>query len=232
LYVDNILKFYENSFIIIVDNNSKHIADIIEIFKDYSNLVLLINETICKFEIGAYKVGIQYILDNQLLEKYDYYVFSQDTFILKNKYDFKNLEKEGIFASAFNHYQNRFVKNDYYNLTIYKILCDLNLQDKFDELSLCWCNSFILHKTKINEFLHIVKDIILKDRNDSMCSERYLSGILYLLNNNKIHSIEGDISSIQILTYDCWKVDLVNDLVPKRCFVKRVQQKTEKTADD
>jgi len=55
-YVDNIQKFYPESLCIIVDNNSTHIDDIINKLNTYNNVIILSNVSLCKFEIGAYKL--------------------------------------------------------------------------------------------------------------------------------------------------------------------------------
>ena len=87
-YVDNIQKFYPNACTIIVDNNSNNLEeDIIIQFKDYKNLVILINNSECKYELGSYKVGIQYMIEKNFYNL-DYCVFTQDSFVLKNYFDF------------------------------------------------------------------------------------------------------------------------------------------------
>ena len=45
-------------------------------------------------------------------------------------------------------------------------------------------------------------------------------------------SIDGGIETKEILKYDCWTVDLINDEIEGRFFVKRVQQKNETTDDN
>jgi hypothetical protein len=82
---------------------------------------------------------------------------------------------------------------------------------------------------KNNRFLNIVKDIIITTRYESECSERYLCGILYYLNNYILTSIDG-VSDTCFLNY-CLHVDLVNDKTSKY-FLKRLQQKNEFTLDD
>jgi hypothetical protein len=118
------------------------------------------------------------------------------------------------------------------NIKIGVILKKINLDNRIDELTLCWCSSFVLHKSKIIDFLNITKDIIITIRVHSCCAERYLSGIMYYLNNYVMTSIDGDIDSLDILKYNCWTVDLINDTILERCFVKKVQQKTENTPDE
>ena len=77
-----------------------------------------------------------------------------------------------------------------------------------------------------------MKDIVVTSRQTgSTQSERFLSNILYHLNNNKYISICGDIDTVSSLKYDCWKVDIESSNVDNY-FVKRVQQKNETTPDE
>lgn len=235
-YVNNIQKFYPNSFILIVDNNSEHIQDIIDIFKDYKNLKIIINNSICKFEIGAYKVGIKYIRKNKFLRKnFDYYVFSQDNFILKNKFDVKKeLYNKNIKACSINHgilKSKSMMKYIIWGIlenddTSKKILKRLNIYDRIKEFNITWCHSFILHKDKLKEFYDIVRDIVITSRQKgSIQSERYLSGILYYLNNYKSVSLCGNFINND---YDFLKIDIEKDS-SKSYFVKRSQDKNENT---
>jgi hypothetical protein len=81
-------------------------------------------------------------------------------------------------------------------------------------------------------YYNIVKDIVVTSRFDgSIQSERFLSNILYYLNNNKYISICGDIDTIGSLGYDCWTVDIENSQV-NNYFIKKVQQKNESTRDE
>ena len=225
-YIDNINNYYENSLILIIDNNSKYIDDIKILFNNYPNVLILINDTECKFEIGAYKLGINYIINNNLLENYDYYIFTQDTFILKNKYDFNILTENNTKACAIHVFYPP--KEQYENPIIMNILIKLNLQNRLDELSLCFANSFILNKSKISPFFEIIKDIVITNRFESECSERYLTGILYYLNDYIMTSIEGDISHS---IYDFYKIDFINDNFPDKNFLKLMQQKNENSIE-
>lgn len=224
-YIENIQKFYENSLIILVDNNSKYLDDIKMQLKP--GVIVLVNDTECKFEIGAYKVGINYIISNNLLNDYDYYVFTQDNFIIKNKYDFDILDKNNTFAAALDIFKVGDIEF-YQNQIVMNILKSINLEKRVEELTLCWCNSFVLNKTKVIDYLNIIKDIVIVNRRESEASERYLSGILYYLNNHIMTSINNIIPREK---YDCWTVNLY-DSFPGIYFVKRVQQKNEKTIED
>jgi len=227
-YIDNINSFYNNSLIIIVDNNSKYLDDIKNLLSNYTNVLILVNNTECKYEIGAYKVGINYIINNNLLENYNYYIFTQDNFILKNKYDFNILTNNNTKACALNTYTQ--LKEYYYDPITLGILKKINMDHMIHCLTLCWCNSFVLHKTKMIDFLDMIKDIVINIRRESECSERYLSGMLFKLNDEVMTSIDGDIE-FHNLKYDCWTVNLLEDNIPERAFVKKVQQKNDHTID-
>ena len=221
-YVNNIQKFYKDSFVIIVDNNSTYIDDIKELLKDYNNIVIIDNETLCKFEIGAYKRGIQYMIDNDLLMKYEYVVFSQDNFVLKNKLEFSGLLKYDVRACSFvtrprhrEHYDKEEVKT---------MFSKTGVSLDTPTVDLCWCNSFILHRSNLIKFLEIVKDLVITVRLQSEYSERYLSAILYHLNNRCASSLYTHV------TYDCWTIDIINTRV-RHYFIKRLQQKNENTPD-
>ena len=201
-YVDNIKKFYPDSFILIVDNNSENLEDIKNILKNYENLEIIVNDSKSKFEIGAYKEGIKYIRKNTDLRKnYGYYIFSQDNFILKNKFDIKKeLTYKNIFACAVNHmYCNSKKENDKYFYNALKnekiskyILKKLNIYNEIKNFNLCWCSTFILHHSRIKKFHKIIKKIIIEKKQESIDGERYLSGLLYYLNNNKHNSLCGN----------------------------------------
>ena len=198
--------------------------------KDYKNLILLTNNDLCKFEIGAYKIGIKYLLNHNLINNYNYYFFTQDTFVIKNKYDVNNLLINNITASSIVCSKNNdFNYNMFERNTSQYILNLLNLKNDINAYGLCWCCSFVLHKSKINNFLDITDNIIITSRLQSSESERYLSSILYYLNNFKMTSLDGELTDV-INFYDCWTVDIFNN-TSSTFFIKRVQQKTENTID-
>ena len=194
-YVDNIRRYYEDSFIIIVDNNSEHIRDITF---DFDNVVILTNTSPQKFELGAYNLGIKYIIDNGLTEKYDYYTFTQETFMLCEKFDVDELanngvkacplvgSKQGSFASEFT---SEFVFG-FKETLIRDTISDLGLMNKTQELSFCFASSFILHKSKLHEFNKMTSNIIVLNKIHSQCCERFLAGIFYILNEGVNTALE------------------------------------------
>jgi len=228
-YVDNIQKYYKNSFTIIVDNNSKYIDDIKKKLENYKSLVILTNNTECKFEVGAYKVGIQYLIDENIINNYDYYVFTQDTFVLKKKYDFNELISKNVLACSIGTYDNSVWYGYMESEVSQHVLKKLNLQNSLDKLAFCWCCSIILHKSKVEEFLDITKDIVTVNRSQSESSERYLAAIIYHLNN--FWNYDG-IYNLYRIKYDFNSVDILNDDSMPECFVKRLQQKNEWTQDE
>lgn len=229
LYVERIDRFYPGSLIVVVDNQSDHLADIRESLRGCQNVAIVVNKSDCMFEIGAYKEGVRFLVDCKMLCKFDYIVFSQDTFVSNKAYDFASLKAQGVQAAAFNHLQGWCdMKTD---PIVQRVLSSLGLFSLYDGInfSLCWCNSFVLASTRVLDFYEIVKYERIYGRfAGSVQSERYLAGILYLLNGNRYASLCGDASTSEALGYDCWNVDIVkNDLV--HAFVKEVQQKREDT---
>jgi hypothetical protein len=224
-YVEQILNFYSNSLIVIIDNNSNYKEDVFKTLPENEKIILLDNDIECKFELGAYQVGLNYIIKNELINKYDYYIFSQDNFILKNKYEFNVLTKSGIKACPINSWTNDWEKMD----VCEPVLKNLNLFNRFNETKLCWCNSFILSKEKVENLHSYLKQIIITNRHQSEGSERYLGRILLELNDGiPTIDIDGDISVLKN-KYDCWNVDPKKEI--NSFFIKIVQQKNERTVD-
>jgi hypothetical protein len=231
-YVENIQNFYKNSLIIIVDNNSNNFEDILEKLKKYynKNLIILTNNTESKFEFGAYKVGINYILSNNILHNYDYYIFTQDSFILKHKYDFNNLIVNNVFAcpikTHINDTYNRH-NHDYQEGFVYDIVKKMNLENRTQELRICWANSFLLHKSKIIDFILIASDIVTKNKADACSCERFLSPILYKLNNYRNYTVDDIYSEEEI--DNLWVFNPITFIENKFCFVKKLTNKDENT---
>lgn len=107
IYIDNIQKFYENSFIIIVDNNSIYLKDIEIIFMNYKNIIIITNNSDKKFELGGHLFGLNWIIENNYTN-FDYYIFTQDTFYINSKYDFNKLKYLNIQACSIVEHQEHF----------------------------------------------------------------------------------------------------------------------------
>lgn len=229
-YVDNIQKIYENHLIIIVDNNSVYIQDIHKMFENYKNVIIITNNDECKFEIGAYNVGIKYLIANNLIENYHYYVFTQDNFVLKNKYDFNFLLENNIHACPIHNWLSfpDFERNAISSRETYcKLIKMLNLEDCTDALSLCWCLAFVLQKSKILDYFEITRDVVITTRSGSEEYERCLSLILYYLNNKVKCSLDGCVTQVN---YDYISGNIYDNNTT-RYFIKKLQQKTENTVD-
>jgi hypothetical protein len=228
-YVQTIEKLYENYLIIFVDNNSTHKEDIFVNLRKYKNVVLLENNIECKFEIGAYNVGLKYLMDNKLYMDYSYIVMTQDTFIIKNKVDFNELHKQNVLACPIVdcHGNLTNVHIGYYESFI-PILTQMNLNYDIEKSSFCWCNSFIISSEKIQTLYNFIKGIVITERWGSCVSERYLGRILWEINGKKKYDIDGDLYHVQNL-YDSRNVDVYTH--DSTFFVKKLQQKTEQTVD-
>lgn len=215
-YVTNIDNLYEQSCvsILIVDNNSENIEDIIELFKNNNNITIITNTSDSKFELGAYNFGIKYILENNLYNNYNYFIFTQDSFIIYNKYDFNSLILNDVYACPIVGSDPGFFSGDLYNCMgchdienkdIYflrDIVIQLGLKDLIPYLTFCLSNSFILKKNKLNDFFSLTNDIKIENKIQSESSERFLAGILYILNDRRNNSIETTlVNNIMHLLY-------------------------------
>ena len=232
-YVSNIQTYYENSLILIVDNNSTYIEDVYIRLKKYENknLVILTNNSPCKFELGAYKVGIQYIIDNNIVNNYEYFIFTQDSFILKNKYDFNTLKLNDVYATPI---MSPMGSTNLYNDECYRteivsqVLEMTNLTNNVDLLRLCWANSFALHNTKIILFLQLTQHIIITSKYGACMCERFLSPILYRLNNDKNYSLDKVYEPHEIA--DVWNANIPL-IISNKFFLKCLTAKDENTQD-
>ena len=170
---------------------------------------------------------MRYLIQNNLLNKYDYIAMTQDNFIIKNKLDFNILYNQNIYACPINGYHKDIsnIHNGHKEFFI-PILSELGLNNNIDKISFCWCHSFIIATNKLEQLYSYTKDIIIKVRWESCVSERYLARFLWEINDYRNYDIDGDFTELK---YNCWNVDLYGD-VPT-FFAKRVQQKTESTTD-
>jgi hypothetical protein len=228
-YVKNIQTFYPNALTIIVDNQSTHMEDLTEKLK---GITVLINRSNDQFELGAYKYGIQYLMDQHLVDQYDYCVFTQDTFVVKNKYDFNVLSTHNITAACI-YDQPQNPENEFAN-GLNNILTSIGRYNYRDEYTFCCCNSFILHSSKIVEFLEICRPIITTDKLGSRYSEYFLARIVFELNNYKMFAIQGGAENI-IPKYDCFNPSIIYQTLPPDVFfakhIGQLQVKNENKED-
>jgi hypothetical protein len=88
-----------------------------------------------------------------------------------------------------NNNTNLFDSDQNKNLVI-DTLSNYGLLESAVNLTLCWTNSFVLHKSKLNAFHELTKDILITKKIHSQCCECFLAGTMYLLNDKKNESIE------------------------------------------
>lgn len=226
-YLENIQKLYPEALTIVVDNNSKYPEDIFGPLRSLPNVVFLSNDYEGKFELGAYKIGAQYIIDNGLTDQYSHFVCTQDNFILKNFFDFAVLADRKTYALPIN---SMFA--DKYGMDVCnRVLDKLGLNDSWDKVNFCWCSSFVVASSKLAQLHGYLSMIVQKVRYESEAAERYLARILWELNERRdCGSIDGDCRDlINNSLYHCWHVDLYAPV--NTYFAKRVQQKNEHTKD-
>jgi len=242
-YVNNIISFYESPLIIIVDNNSNYKNDVLSVFEKKDNVILLDNNTEHKFEQGAYLVGINYLIEYNLVDKYDYYTFTQDTYILKNKYNFDELIENDVYACPISwgagtqDLPMSLIKPYLENFDLWDDNLEINYNHQLNNLSCynedvlkkilhCYCTSYIIHKTKINDLLKYLKKIKISVRWESELGERYFAWVLYKLNNNKNYQIDYNPYTF----YDHHTINLHDDF-KHGFFAKQQQRKRENTQD-
>lgn len=163
-YVDNINKYYPDGFVLIVDNNSENMEDIYNLLNYNTNVKIITNDTEYKFETGAYRCGIQWLMENNLINNYNYFIFTQDTFMLKNIYDFN--EKSSLAFSLIS------FKYDYFKQSVVEnILQEIGLNDNYEKINLCVANSFGVHYSKIEQLFNYIKNIKTQTKQDSQIME-------------------------------------------------------------
>jgi hypothetical protein len=226
-YIENIQKFYPEALTVVVDNNSKYPEDVFGPLRGLSNVVFLTNDYEGKFELGAYKVGTQYVIDNGLVDDYTYFVCTQDNFILKNFFDFSGLAAKKTYALPI----NSMFADKYGMDACNRVLDKIGLNDNWDKINFCWCVSFVVANHKVKQLNSYLATIQQKTRHESEAAERYLARILWELNERcDCGSIDGDCRDlINNSLYHCWHVDLYAPV--NTHFAKRVQQKNENTKD-
>jgi len=222
LYVQRVRELYPSSKIIIVDNNSLYPDEILHDISFDDDIYFLVNTSETKFEVGAYKLAIDF-LELSIRDPIDYVVFSQDTFLPNKQLDFDLLKKNRVMAAPFGNYYQDGYRIDFVRRALKAV--ELNEIDK--PAVFCWCCCFVLAKEKLSALRLYLEPQIAKTREDSSAAERYLGVMLYELNGKALYGLDGDIRNLK---YDCWTVDPICDR-PDAFFVKKLQQKTERTKD-
>jgi len=225
-YVSNIRKLYgDDATIIIVDNNSTYLSDIDEELKKHGSIIIT-NDIESKFELGGYQVGCRYLIENNLVDKHDYYVFTQDTMVIKNKYDFDELKKKNVKACTIFTYRQDITEWKVHLRIFNQVLDNLELNNRINETTFCWANSFIVGSEKIGQLYGYLQKIVMRTKDDSQTAERFLARILFELNEHKNYDIDGDIRQQK---YDCHSVNIYDDC--EHYFVKRIRNTNEQTRD-
>ncbi len=225
-YIDNIQKLYPGALALVVDNNSVYGEDIFKELEGYENVIIISNEGDSKFELGAYREGIKYMLKEELTKDYQHFVFTQDNFVLKNKYDFESMTANSCYARPIN---SMYADGECADIVV-PVMTKLGLNNNWDKVNFCWCSSFVVEQTKIEQLYHYLNQITVVNRWQSCAGERYLARILWELNEHRdCGDIDGSCVDLAVRHYNTWNVDMY---APSTSFfVKKVQQKNENTVD-
>jgi hypothetical protein len=103
------------------------------------------------------------------------------------------------------------------------ILKRMKLNNSIDKLRICWANSFVLHKSKIEDFNLLVSDIIIINKTNACECERFFGAILFVLNNNVNTALEDIYTEKEIHPY-LWNIDIPN-ISTTNYFTKRLSNK-------
>ena len=204
MYICNIKKHYDCD-VFVVDNQSADITTLLPLFTD--KVHLMVNDSENKFELGAYR----YALDR--IGRYEHIVFTQDTFILRNKFSIHSIGKAATLVS--------FPWDNGHRHIYEQVLLRINLNNQYDECKGCWCNSFVLSDSVREDFMRLTDWPIIRTRRESEACERYLGRILLELGSS--HPIDGDVGA----RGQCVDCDPLADT--DFYFVKKCQQKNETT---
>lgn len=228
-YIENIQKLYPEALTVVVDNNSKYPEDIFGPLRHLDRVTFLKNDYDGKFELGAYKVGLQYIIDNGLTDQYSYYICTQENFVLKNEFDFGSLVEKKTYALPIN---SMWAGGDAYARDVGDgVLNSIGLStENWDKADFCWCSSFIVASQKIKTLYEYLSKIVQTTRHESEAAERYLGVILWELNERRpCGDIDGSCKDLHERYYDCWNPNMYQEV--KSVFRKRVMQRNEHTRD-
>jgi len=230
-YINNINLYHKDSLILIIDNDSKYLSDIEKLITQ-DNVRILVNKSDSGFELGAYTFGINWLIDNEISE-YEYYIFTQDNFILNKKINTEDLRVNNVKACTIYSYH----PDGAFDNISDQVLSNLNLLSEMDKITFCWCTSFLVRKDKILQLYDYISKIKIKNRVEGMASERYMARILYELNGKSNFDIDGNIKLIvggngyddSITKYNPTNVEISDNV--DVYFLKISQSKTEKTED-
>ena len=158
-YVDNIQRIYNNSFIIICNNettDSEHLSNVKNMLLDYKNIVILNNDTNYKCQIGNYAFSIKWLFDNNMLN-HSYYVFTESKFILEKSFDFNILQNKDLKVSRFFLWFESMN-----NENINNILQTIDIHNKKVLINLCeYCN-FIIRNDSVNKLYDYIQKCLSK----------------------------------------------------------------------
>jgi hypothetical protein len=210
------------------DSSYRVLELILEDVMLYSPSIIHEDDTYNMDENDIIELIEQYLIDNDLYNNYDYVVMTQDTFIIKNRFDFNELHNRNVTACPL---VGGIVDDEIkfgYSSQYIPLLESLGLKGKLDEMTFCWCTSFVISTSKTKQLFNYIRQITITIRDQSCASERYMARIILELNEGETHSLDCGLNDV-INNYNCHTVDLFSNVTTY--FAKRAQQKTERTTD-
>ena len=182
--LDTIRNWYANSFIIISINDADNLDEIYKTFMNYTNLIILSNTSDHKYELGAFYIAINWLIDtNNLVFKN--YIFMQNNLVLQHKYNFDVLQKYDIKCCRFfPHFENINCISyaEKHNRHLYKnipdILKTLNIKNEANMINICCNFNCIINDENILKFYEYIKLCKITNKYDYEVYERVMGYIL------------------------------------------------------
>jgi hypothetical protein len=207
LYINNIRAFYGvQALILVVDNQSAGLEDVFPPNNTHdSQVIILQNDGQINgfYDVGAYIFGLKWLIKQGRFRDYEYFVFSQDTYINIQPLDFGGLVQAELWAcpvvSCFPG-QNSLANQHPHCADVRTILEGLRprtaeggktLYDYRVDAPLCFANTFLVHQSRIFELYYYIKDFCLIYKPHMEIYERVLPCILCDLNEGRSAALDG-----------------------------------------
>jgi hypothetical protein len=198
-------------------NNASSYTEFFDRFINTPNLIIIENISESTYELGAYIFATNYIIHKNL--NFDYYICTQDTFVLVNEFNLNELKLNNTTACSISNFSFDRMFDLHKN-----VLMQLNMYEPNYTFLGCWCSSFCVTHEKLLQIYTILKDTHMKTKQDSIECERFMGYILNILNDRKSTSIE---KGYEGYNYDVFSTEPSSDRL--NYFIKCIQGKNNHT---